>query len=605
VTPDGAGSSLVDPELTSTHGSRQAVSSTPAAPDRTMRAVDRSRPPRGEGPGLLLSVWRRRWLVIFATIAGVLAGMVVAQLQEPVYEARALMRLADPRTAGVFESQEATGADVYMARREDQVSSRAVSERAAEILGPGFSAQEVRNSIQVSSNADLLTLTVRAQQGTGDQAARMANTVAEAYQQVTRERTLEDTDREVSELRSAEAALQDRIEAIEEELEGLPTGVEAASEPRAELIIARLENLVSQLIEVETRIREVSINAEVVGSGVETFEPATVPGTPIEPRPGMLALVGGLLAMGVAATLAYWRATQTAQVWSSRDVERVLAAPLLARLPVIRRERPQKLPDDLVVEPRVTEAYQFLLNSIEYELGRIGGSSILVTSAGPTQGKTTTCVHLALAAGRARERKIVLVDGDLRVQSLTGLLEGDDRPGLAELVFQESDLKDVLVRRAITPEVSVWALPAGQRARDPSFLRSPAFQEVMSRVRRAADLTIVDSAPVLAVADTTVIAAHVDAIVLMVNERTPASELERVRERLSFVSAPLLGYVYVGDHSGDRDPYGYGYGAEGRATSKRRTRMLGSLRRAAPSWLAGERATEQSSRGDHSLIERR
>jgi polysaccharide biosynthesis transport protein len=299
-------------------------------------------------------------------------------------------------------------------------------------------------------------------------------------------------------------------------------------------------------------------------------------------------LVGGLLGAGLAAAFAYWRATQGAQIWSSRDAERVLAAPLLARLPVVRRERPQRLPDDLVVEPRVTEAYQFLLNSIEYELARIGGSSILVTSAGPTQGKTTACLHLAVAAGRSRERNVLLIDGDLRVQQLTNLLHGGTGPGLAELVTGESTLDEVLTRRSIADGVDTWVLPAGEPARDPSFLRSPAFQEVMSRVRGAADLTIVDSAPVLAVADTTVIAAHVDAVVLMVNERTRASELELVRERLSFVSAPLLGYVYVSDRSTELDTYGYGYGVRAGPSAGRRRRPLGRLRRLVPPWLTGD-----------------
>jgi Mrp family chromosome partitioning ATPase len=542
-----------------------------------------------QAPGLLISVWRYRWLVVLAAIVGVLGGFVAAQLQDPVYEATALMRLADPRTAGVFESQGTAGAEVYMARRQDQVTSREVTERAAEMLGAGITASDVRRSISVSSDSDLLTLTVRAQRGTGPAAATMADTVAQAYQQVALERTHLEAEKEISELRSAEAALEDRIEAVEEELGELAelrtaelrVDPNAPGDPRAGLVAARLENLVGQLIEVESRIREVTINAEVVGSGVEMFEPATVPTSPIEPRPRVLASLGGLFAAGLAAAFAYWRGGQAARVWSSRDVERLLEAPLLGRLPVVRRQRPERLPDDLVLDPAVTEAYQFLLNSIEYELTRIGGSSILLTSAGPTQGKTTACIHLALAAGKARERNIVLVDGDLRAQYLTQLLDGHGHPGLAELVAQEVGLGEGLLRRPITDEVSVWAVPAGERARDASILRSPAFQDLMWKIRHRADLTIVDSAPVLAVADTTVLAAHVDAVVLIVNERTPASELERVRERLSFVSAPLLGFIYVSERSGEHERYGY-YATEP-ARGRIRDQLAGTTRVNTPS----------------------
>jgi polysaccharide biosynthesis transport protein len=541
---------------------REASRDTPPPAQRGYRAAEHGRASGpverwGEGPSLVLSVWRYRWQVVAAAIAGALIGLVIAQLQAPVYQASTLLRLADPETVGVFESQEIAGAEVYMARRGDIVRSQAVMERAAELLGPGVRADQIRQSTQVETDPDLLTLRIRVQAETAASAADVANEVAEAYQQVARERTLGDAEKVMTELRVAEASLQDRVEAMEEQLEGLPLGPEESLDPRTGVIAARLESVVEQLIDVESRIREVTINAEVVGSGVESVEEASVPDSPIEPRPGMLALIGGMFGFALGGALAYWRAGQAARVWSSADVSRVLGAPLLGRLPAVNLPRPKRLPDDMQLDAQTREAFQFLLSSIEYELVRIGGTSILVTSVGPAQGKTTTCVHLALAASRGGERQVVLIDGDLRAKHLSRLLEADDRPGLEELASGRVSVEEAMVRRRVTDDVEVWGVPAGGFERDSGSLRRPALQEAMWQIRHEAGLTIVDSAPLLSVADTSVLAGLVDGVVVIVNERTPTADLERLTERMSFVSAPLLGFAYVTNREGELRPYDY------------------------------------------------
>jgi capsular polysaccharide biosynthesis protein len=509
-------------------------------------------------------MWRYRWRVVAAAVAGALVGVLIASMQTPVYEARALLRLADPETAGVFESQEVIGAEVYMTRRGDLVGSRVVMERSAELLGPSANADLLRQSTQVESDPDLLTLRVSAQHSSAMGAAAAANAVAEAYQQVARERTLQEAEKVLTELRSAETALQDRVNEMEGQLAGVDFDVEAGSDPRAEVIAARLESLVSQLIDVESRIREVSINAEVVGSGVESVEEASVPGAPIEPRPRVLAILGAMLGLAVGGSLAYWRAGQAGRVWTSADAARSLGAPLLGRLPRVRLPRPRRLPDDVRLDFHILESYQFILNSIKYELDRIGGSSILLTSVAAAQGKTTGCVLLGMTAGRGQFGEVVLVDGDLRARYLSQLLEMTDEPGLEDLGSGDAVPEQVIIRRDLGDGVGVSAVPAGRHG-DPSLLQRPAFQEAMWQLRHSADLMIVDSAPLLEVADTMVLAGHVDGVVLLVDDKVSSAALERTRERMSFVSAPLLGFIYVSDREAGSggSGYGYGYAAQG------------------------------------------
>jgi Mrp family chromosome partitioning ATPase len=87
-----------------------------------------------------------------------------------------------------------------------------------------------------------------------------------------------------------------------------------------------------------------------------------------------------------------------------------------------------------------------------------------------------------------------------------------------------------------------------------------AFKRALAKIRDSADMTVIDSPPMLAVSDTSVIAAQVDAVVVVVNRRTSIARLVDLRQRLDLVGAPLIGYVYNRDTSRRSGAYGYGYG---------------------------------------------
>lgn len=496
-----------------------------------------------EGPGLLESIWRHRWIV---AAAGILVGAIgygLSAVQPVTYQATARMFLAGPESRTVFGSRDpGVSQETYLLQQGERVTSAEVIERAAGAID-GVSPGQLRERVRVSTDPQLLALRVTATGPTGELASRGANSVAEAYEAVSRERVRREAEAVIQELEEAQAALQDRIDQVQGQLagEGDPVGD------------ARLQSLVGRLLELENRAQQARVDAEVTGSGVEVVEPAGVPGSPASPQPRRAAAVGLVLGLALGGAIAYWLAGRAGVVLDQKDPEPIFGAPLLAAIPPPRRPRAEHLAQDLSEDPLIAESYQFLLTSVEFGLARIGGRSVLITSPDVTQGKTTTVLRLAVAALRDG-RDVVLVDGDLRARTLSTLLGVADKPGLQQLAAGR-DVDDLLSHVRLE-DLTLSVLGAGEGSRDTTAaLRAPGFREGMQQLSGAGELIVVDSAPLLAVADTTVLAGQVDGIVLIVPRGTPLRMLQQTCDRLRFVAAPVIGYVYVGPDAEITTPY--------------------------------------------------
>jgi Mrp family chromosome partitioning ATPase len=154
---------------------------------------------------------------------------------------------------------------------------------------------------------------------------------------------------------------------------------------------------------------------------------------------------------------------------------------------------------------------------------------------------------------------------------LTRMQPVNAEPGLTNLAYPAVPFDGCVASLRVTDRLTLPLVPAGSRLADPAgFFRSPAFGTAMARIKRHADLVIVDSPPFMAVADTSAIARHCDGILLVVAQGTPLRLLEDVQERLALVSARVLGYVFNrsrprrkrADYDRFGYTYGYGYGDE-------------------------------------------
>jgi len=285
---------------------------------------------------------------------------------------------------------------------------------------------------------------------------------------------------------------------------------------------------------------------------LEEVTPAVAPTTPISPRTPMniaLGLVGGA---GLGAALALLRAALDTRVRSVADVADLDIAlvgdigfdPDAARRPLIVR--------DDANSPR-TEAFRTLRTNIQF-LRVEGPRSIAVTSARPSEGKTTTTANLAIALSQGGLRTIV-VDADLRRPNLANVMNVEGAVGLTDLLIGRAELDDVIQEWG-TDGLSV--LPAGTIPPNPSeLIGSEAMERALEELTRRFDVVLIDTPPVLAVTDATLISTLVPTTLLVsAANQTKRSDVRLAVEALERVGRRASGIVLT---KSKHKTTGYGY----------------------------------------------
>jgi succinoglycan biosynthesis transport protein ExoP len=188
------------------------------------------------------------------------------------------------------------------------------------------------------------------------------------------------------------------------------------------------------------------------------------------------------------------------------------------------------------------------------------GRCVMITSATGGEGKTTLSAHLAARCANSGTATL-LIDADMRRASLGRLLDVPNGPGLVDVLAGDTDLDEAL----ITVQAGGFHfLSAGTPGRDPSrVLKSTRFSEMIARLRQTYDLVIIDTPPVLPVADALIMGRWVDGAVMAA--RFDASRLplvERANRQLALAGIPVLGVVVNGVRGQDAayGNYAYNYG---------------------------------------------
>jgi non-specific protein-tyrosine kinase len=211
------------------------------------------------------------------------------------------------------------------------------------------------------------------------------------------------------------------------------------------------------------------------------------------------------------------------------------------------------------------EAYRVLRANVLVALADTDVRSVLITSALEGEGKTATCAGLAHALAMAGLRTIV-VDLDLRHPDIHRWLGAHNEFGVAEVLLKDRTLERSLQlievgRGPGGASRSLYLLAAGSRVSNPTeLLAAKRVAPLVEALSRQADIVLIDSPPVLPVADTLVIARVVGGAVLVVEtRRTPVPSIQRAKDALIRNQTRLLGVVLNKIAARD-DQYGTGYG---------------------------------------------
>jgi capsular exopolysaccharide synthesis family protein len=329
------------------------------------------------------------------------------------------------------------------------------------------------------------------------------------------------------------------------------------------------------------QVKEIEISASSAASNVFITDYASLPTSPSAPKTNLIVTLFAILGIALGLIIALVLEAFDTTLKSTEDVQAALDLPLLGAVPefnerqdlLASEERP-KLPEleelkdersherpaieatteDITKSPQimsisapndiVSEALRTIRAGILLSSADHPPRVIMITSAMKGEGKTTVLYNLAATLAQA-SHKTIMIDGDLRERGLTKLFCREQTPagvGLSDYLAGQAELAQVI---RPTPVTGLDILPAGNRAPNPAeLLSSITMRELVGDLSDTYDFVLVDSPPILPVADGLTLSRVVDSVVLVVRSRTTERELaQESRRRLLRVNARILGVV--------------------------------------------------------------
>jgi capsular exopolysaccharide synthesis family protein len=541
----------------------------------------------------LYEYWRilknRLWLIALLALLGAAAGFYYVRQQVPLYTTSTTLFLNPVSPSPLLPYQTTLSAQSLANTYAQFIETRSFAGLVAGELPYDLSVGEILSAI----SADLLPETqffrISATHPNPEIAQALANKAAEVLmaentnrQRAQREQMEAQRDPakvlERERLTELEKTLQDEIDYTDDRIAGLQAQIaELEARPPSEeidgqVLELRAEMLQQQSLRVElfgslaqaqAAVASMDEVSNVIVDTAVVVDPAPLPTTPASAQLMRYLLLGLVAGTGLGVGLAFLLEYIDYTVRTPEELDAVYGLSTLGVIGTFREANHRGgNPTDLVVlhYPRspVVEAFRALRTNLQFARPGDPIRSLLVTSAGPSEGKTSVSANLALILAQAGKR-VILVDADLRRPRVHRLFDVPSQPGLTGLIVDPHGGGERYLQP--TEQENLWVLPCGELPRNPAeLLGSARAAEVMSQLAKAADIVIYDSPPAATVTDAVVLGSRVDGVIQVVQAGGPRRDLVlRAKGLLEKVGAPLLGPVLNQVDAGDMGYYSYYY----------------------------------------------
>jgi capsular exopolysaccharide synthesis family protein len=481
-------------------------------------------------------LWRWLWLIVLGT--GLAAGTSywVSSTMPRLYEASSRLLVNQAQTPGIVAYSDVLTSQQLTKTYSELIHTRPVLENALANLKLEMTPEQLDGRLNVQVVRDTMLLSLKAQSTDPQQAADIANAVAQAFIEENRATQLGQAASSRDSLHEQLTSLEADIKSTSDQIDrlrnapGLAPEARLAETSRLQGTLSQYQLTYSQLLKSEQDMRLAESKAY---SSVVVAEPAKASIVPVSPKTAqnvlLAALVGLMLAVGVALLVEYLDDT----VKSDDTVLATLGVPALGFVSRIHGGAAHGAAYPLSKNPHspVVEAFRILRTNLQFSLLDRPGRALLVTSASPLEGKTTTVVSLAQVLADAGQR-VIVVDADLRRPSVHRYFNLRNDQGLTTALMYPDLLDSALSRPAGAENLRV--MTSGPIPPNPAeLLGSPRMGVLLEKLQTMADIVLVDSPPALAVADPSILAHMVDGVVVVVDSgRTRAVALTRTREAL-------------------------------------------------------------------------
>jgi len=467
---------------------------------------------------LFETVRERIWLILAAIAVTTAFAVLYVATASKVYEAEVQIVVnpvedPDGTLAGVGLITQSNDPLRAIETASALIKTNTAGELAANELNLDRSSTSILNDITIEPLAESDVLNITAKASTADGAAALANGFAEAAI-TNRTKILHDR-------------IDEELPVLEDRLKAAPAG--SVERDNAALTLNRL-----------TTLRAGS------DPNLQIVEPALPPKSPSSPKPVSSVIAGIFAGLIVGLGAAFALQVLDPRLRREEQLRARFRLPILARVP--REDGPRHLPlrwDRL--SGGGTEAYRTMRAALTRSTRSSGSTSILITSPGPGEGKTTSAMSLAASLALTGKR-VILIEGDLRRPAIGRSFGLTTSRGVTSVLAGEASLADSLVSAPVGG-FDLWLLLAeeggGESAAE--LLALPAAQDMVAEAKELADYVVVDSPPLATVADALPLARSADETVLVARlGRSRLDRIEALAELLADAGVRPTGFALIG-----------------------------------------------------------
>jgi capsular exopolysaccharide synthesis family protein len=376
-------------------------------------------------------------------------------------------------------------------------------------------------------------------------------------------RMLHGVEEQVQALLATESALRAEVDKRTKESLELGPKVVAYNE-----LLRRKKSMEDRYNILRTRLSTTDLsdrmNRNTDTSNIRPLDPALLPGAPVSPSirrnvlaAGMLSLVLGLGLVGLIVFL-------DRSIKTTTDAQQAVGGPVLGIIPIL--DEPDltggnDVGRDLYVHEnptsRVAECCRSLRTNIMFSAADQQVKTIVVSSANPREGKTTSVIYLGTTMAQSGQR-VLLIDTDMRRPRLHVSLKVSRQTGLSNLIVGDQDY-DAVIRETSIP--NLFVLPCGPLPPNPAeILMTQRFQTVLAELGKRFDRIILDSPPLQVVTDAVVLSKQTDGVILVVHaNKTVRDDIKRSARSIRSVGGRIFGVIVNAIEPDQRSGYYYSY----------------------------------------------
>ena len=525
------------------------------------------------------------WLIALGAIVAGGAAFAFSTQQTPLYRAKAIYELnVAGGSGGNNEYANQLLAEKLIQTYKRKIVTSKMGEMTIKELSSSYpdlqeiSSAELLAKVSVNSPVDSLLIELTVIDADPARAADIANTLGIVFANENERQQLSESDQPIK-------LLESRLLDLDGELANIGTQIIEIGEPDTVAKQTQFDRLTRELEEARTTYNstfQLKLDYELnIASKINTFfsiEDAQPIFAPISPRTKtnviLATIIGTLLTLGIILLLDFLDDT----VKTPDEAAKVTGASTLASIGFIKGDKPS---DRLITQtaPRapISEAYRVLRTNLSFSAIDTELRSVLVTSSSPGEGKSTCSANTAVVMAQTGH-KVILIDADLRKPTQHRIFETNNNHGLTTALLDSSTPVAAHLQATRTPGLRLMA--SGPLPPNPAeLLNSKRMRDVLAELLEDADFVIVDTPPVLTVADAAILAPKVDGCILVAEVgKTKYDILKESSTRLRATNAALFGLVlnrskagragYYQNYYNERY-YSYEYGAGTPKASKK------------------------------------